>query len=518
MSETRTPILENEIQDHIDAVEVKSNSAYVLIRKIFDIVISALLLVILAVPTAILGVVPNRKLHKAKTNILHRLMDALKGKRSIFGQNIENKENCTENGEEAKKTGLKILVVCQHYWPEPYRLPDLCEKLVKRGHEVWVITDVPNYPTGKIYPGYERRQNREEVHNGVHIIRTFTIERRNNLFFRFLNYYSFAISSKIRAKRMPPDFDVVLAYQSSPVMMASGAMAYAKKFGKKVVLYCLDLWPASLCVGGIKPKSFVYNVFGKISKRIYRQADKILVSSRGFEKYLTTYSGICESRICYLPQYADKQYLKSFNKEQDKCFNLVFAGNVGTAQNMTEIMDAAGILSNEHDIIWHIVGDGSQLEKCKEYAAKRELYNVVFHGYKSGEELDACYKMADAMLISLIDDPIISLTLPLKLLTYLAAGKPIIASASGEIAKIISEADCGYTVPPGGAEKLAEAVLAMANNANLTRFGENARNYYYSNFSEENYLDKIEYTLKQFGGIEYAEDESTYDKRSLRHS
>lgn len=134
---------------------------------------------------------------------------------------------------------MKILVVCQHYWPEPYRLSDVCELLVQRGHEVWVITDIPNYPLGRIYPDYKGGKNREELHNGVHIIRTFTIERRNNLFFRFLNYYSFAFSSTIKAKCMPNDFDVVFAYQTSPVMMARGAIAYAKKFGEKVVLaYC----------------------------------------------------------------------------------------------------------------------------------------------------------------------------------------------------------------------------------------------------------------------------------------
>ena len=131
---------------------------------------------------------------------------------------------------------MKVLVVCQHYWPEPYPLPDVCEELVRRGHQVQVITDVPNYPLGQIYPEYRNGQNRDEVHNGVKIHRTFTIGRRNNVIFRFLNYFSFAFSSLFYALRMKEDFDVVFTNQTSPVMMSGGALAYGKKHHKKVVL------------------------------------------------------------------------------------------------------------------------------------------------------------------------------------------------------------------------------------------------------------------------------------------
>ena len=153
---------------------------------------------------------------------------------------------------------MKILVVCQHYKPEPFRVADLCESLAKVGHEVTVITGIPNYPEGKVYAGYENKQKRDETFNGVKIHRCFTIPRKHGVFFRVLNYYSFSLSSRCYLSRLKEEFDVVFVYQLSPVMMASGALTYAKKHQKKVVLYCLDLWPESLIAGGIRKNSFVY--------------------------------------------------------------------------------------------------------------------------------------------------------------------------------------------------------------------------------------------------------------------
>ncbi|MBQ8830799.1 MAG: glycosyltransferase, partial [Oscillospiraceae bacterium] len=146
---------------------------------------------------------------------------------------------------------MRVLVVCQHYWPEPYPLQDICEEMVRRGHKVDLITGVPNYPLGYIYPEYKKGKNRRQTVNGVNIVRTFTIGRRNNLLFRFLNYLSFMISSVLYALRTKEEYDVVFTNQTSPVLMSSAALAYGKKHGKKVVLYCMDLWPASLKVGGV---------------------------------------------------------------------------------------------------------------------------------------------------------------------------------------------------------------------------------------------------------------------------
>lgn len=156
---------------------------------------------------------------------------------------------------------MKILVICQHYWPEPYPLPDICEELVRRGHTVDLVTDVPNYPMGITYPGYKNGARRREEHKGVHITRTFTVARRHNAVFRLLNYYSYALSSSWYVRHLKKDYDVVFTNQSSPVMMSSAAFPMLKAW-EKVVMYCMDLWPACLAAGGIKETSPIYKFSG----------------------------------------------------------------------------------------------------------------------------------------------------------------------------------------------------------------------------------------------------------------
>ena len=144
---------------------------------------------------------------------------------------------------------MKILVICQYYYPEPFRISDICEELVKLGHTVDVVTGIPNYPMGEIYEGYRKGEKRDEIINGVNVHRCFTIGRKHGAFYRFLNYYSYAFSSSQYVKRLNDDYDVLFVNQLSPVMMAKAGIVYKKKHHKKLVLYCLDLWPASLTAG-----------------------------------------------------------------------------------------------------------------------------------------------------------------------------------------------------------------------------------------------------------------------------
>jgi glycosyltransferase involved in cell wall biosynthesis len=398
---------------------------------------------------------------------------------------------------------MKILVVCQHYWPEPYPLPDVCEELVRRGHKVHLITDIPNYPMGKIYPGYRNRQRRTEEHNGVQITRTFTIARRRNAVFRLLNYYSYALSSSACARRLQEDYDVVFTNQTSPVMMSSAAFAYAKKHGKKVVMYCMDLWPACLAAGGLAESSPVYRFFGKVSGELYRQADRILITSQMFREYLVGRHGVESDRIAYLPQYASECFENVLpEKEDHSTIDLMFAGNVGAAQSLDTVIKAAAILKNETMLRWHIVGDGSELENLKVMASQLGLANVIFHGRKPLEAMPVYYAMADAMLVTLTDDPFISLTLPGKVQTYLAAGKPILGAAAGEIPKTIEAARCGYCAEAQDAEGLAEAVKKFLQCDDRPRLGENARNYYCAHFTRAQFMDSLESELKNFAASE----------------
>lgn len=385
---------------------------------------------------------------------------------------------------------MNVLVVCQYYYPEPFRLTDICEALVEAGHSVTVVTGTPNYPEGEIYPGYEKGAKRDEIIRGVHVHRCPLVPRKKGVFFRFLNYYSFVFFSDRYLRRLKEDFDVVFVNQLSPVMMAEAAQKWAKRHGKKCVLYCLDLWPESLLLGGVRQESLIYRVFLRISRRIYREADEIMVSSHGFIDYFRDVLKVEGKQIRYLPQYAEDVFGELPAAQEKKGVDILFAGNVGHLQSVETIVEAAKLLKNDAGIHIHIVGGGVTLDKCITMA--EGLENITFHGRHDLQEMPRFYAMADALLISLVKDPKLSANLPGKVQSYLAAGKPVIGSIDGETARVIREADCGMCSPAEDPAALAEVIRKMASQPDqLKRYGENARRYYRENFSKEHFISTL---------------------------
>ncbi len=383
---------------------------------------------------------------------------------------------------------MNILVICQHYFPEPFRITDICEELVCQGHSVTVVTGTPNYPMGKIYPGYCDGKCADEVRNGVRIHRCKTAPRKTGAVNRIINYFSYASQSKKYVKTLADEFDVVFVNQLSPVMMAEAGVTYKKRFKKKLVIYCLDLWPDSLCVGGIKKDSLIYQIFRWISRRIYRAADELLITSASFREHLKEQFHISDERIANLPQYAESQFLELQSKTQEEEFQLVFAGNIGKAQSISTIVDAARCLKNE-SVCFHIIGDGSELESLMTRAC--DLPQVIFHGRKPLEEMPRYYEQADAMLVTLTADPVISLTLPGKVQTYMAAGKPIIGAVNGETALVLKDAQGDYYGPAENAEILAQNIKKLMESGNVREIGQRNREYYLKNFQKEKFIEQL---------------------------
>ena len=390
---------------------------------------------------------------------------------------------------------MKILAVCQYYYPEQVRFTDICEELVRRGHEVLVITGLPNYPMGRIFDGYRHGEKRDEVIRGVRVHRCFTIGRRHGILYRVLNYYSFAISSERYAKKLKEQFDLVLVNQLSPIMMAQAGIAYQKKHHVPLVMYTLDLWPESLTVGGIRRGSLIYQHYHKISEKIYRQANRILVTSPAFSDYLKEEFGIEDTQ--YLPQYAETMFdAEECRKEPDGQINLVFAGNIGTMQSVETIIQAARLTQDVDNLTWHIVGDGVEYEKIKMLAEGMD--HVIIHGRKPLEEMPAYYRMADAMLVTMKKNPIISYTLPGKVPTYLAAGKPILGAVDGETQRLIGEAGCGFCADAEDAEGLAAYARQLIQCEDREQMGKNAVTYYQEKFSKQHFFDSLEKCLGEF--------------------
>ena len=396
---------------------------------------------------------------------------------------------------------MKILMICQYYYPEPFRVNELCEELVRRGHEVTAVTGVPNYPEGEIYKGYEGRAERDETLGGVRVHRLPVHPRKTGALHRMLNYYSYArkatryVKSKACAAADGSAFDIVLVYQLSPVMMAKAAVAYSQKHGVPVVMYCLDLWPESLVAGGIKRGSWIYRHFHRVSKRIYTLMDRILITSRMFKEYLVEEFGVRDDVVDYLPQYAEGIFGEVPPHEPDSITHLMFTGNIGAMQGVETILGAAERLKRE-PVRLHIVGGGIELKRLRQTAKDKGLDNVVFYGRRPLSEMPKYFGMADAMLITLRADPVLSCTLPGKVQAYMAAGKPVIGAINGETEKVIRAAGCGFCGPAEDDEALAENIRRFAALEDKNALGENARAYYEGNFEETRFMDRLEGELK----------------------
>ncbi len=387
---------------------------------------------------------------------------------------------------------MKILVVSQYYYPEPFRITDICESLVNKGHLVTVLTGQPNYPEGDIYQGYENKYTFETI-NGVNVVRTKIYPRKKGNKNLFLNYISFPWYSRKAIKKLDKDFDVVFINQLSPVMSAKPGLKYAKKYKKKAYLYCLDLWPESLVSGGIKKGSIIYKLFDNVSKKIYKKADKVLVSSKAFAEKFEKYKIETE----YLPQYAEDSFNEVIEPKLNKDkFNVTFAGNIGEMQSVETIVYTAKELKKQKDITFSIYGEGSKYEEICTLVKSLNLNNVIMYGRKDMSEMPLIYSQSDAMLVTLKKDDLISKTLPGKVQTYMAAGRPIIGSIDGETKIVIEEAKAGYVCEAENYKDLSKLIMQAKKNEQLAEMGNNGKKYYNDNFAKEKVLKKLEKILE----------------------
>lgn len=401
---------------------------------------------------------------------------------------------------------MRILVVCQHYWPEPFNTADVCEGLVRRGHEVTAITALPNtgMPGNDIPEEWRDRALRDQVVNGVRVLRVPLHPRLSGAANRVMNYLSFWRNANRLARMLPDEFDVVLGYQFSPVMQVDPGLVYARRHGKKMLLYCFDLWPISLTAGGFSEGSLPYKWMEAVSKRIYRCVDRIAVTSPLFDEYFRNGLGIQREDSAYLPQYADDVFSShgelplpvGFDPEK---VNLTFAGNVGQAQSVVTIIEAASLLADDDRIVFHIVGSGSRLDDCKNRSRELGVSNVVFHGRKPLEDMPGYYAASDAMLVTFEDSPMATYTLPRKATTYLAAGRPVLAALSGESARVVKEAQCGLSCNTADAAGLARITRQFADlpASDRERMGIAARSYYVAHFTKELFFKKLESLLSE---------------------
>jgi glycosyltransferase involved in cell wall biosynthesis len=394
---------------------------------------------------------------------------------------------------------MRISFVCQYFYPEQFRINDICFELVKQGHEITVLTGLPNYPKGVVDKEYKWFKHRREVIKGVTVIRSWLVGRGSSTKKLALNYLSFALSSSIKALFMRGNYDLVIVYQLSPITMALPAIILKKRLKKPLIIYSHDLWPESIASAGISHRSNLFKIILKLSKWIYNQADEIFTSSKLFEQYFRNLIGY-QATITHVPAYAEDLFedIKSINTNKPN-INLLFAGNIGEMQSVETIIYAANKLKENPSMHFHIVGEGSSKENCMRLVEKLELANITFHGQHPLASMPHFYEMADAFLVTLKDNDIISYTLPNKVQSYMATGKPIIGAINGETRVVIEDAKCGLCGPAENFEVLAQNIAFFAENKHLhMKYGQNSKLYYSQNFSKSIYIERLNRLLHKY--------------------
>ena len=389
---------------------------------------------------------------------------------------------------------MKLLLLTQYFWPEGFRINDVVRSCAEKGLDVQVLTAKPNYPGGKVFDGYRAAGFSRESWGRVKVSRVPIIPRGESGGFRLaVNYLSFILSGLLFGPWLlrKQVVDVIFVYAPSPLLQAIPALwlAWLKKC--PVVLWVQDLWPESLEATGHVRNPLALRFVAWWIRFIYRRTDLILVQSRAFEPSIRALAP--GKKVAYYPNSVDEAFLKPVDGRfpalpaLDDGFSVLFAGNVGTAQAVEVIVEAAEMLKDHADIHFVVVGDGSRWQWLHQQAQSRGLTNLYLPGHFPVETMPGMMTRASVLLVTLTDKPIFAMTVPAKIQAYMAVGRPIIACLNGEGARLVKEAEAGVAVAAGDAQGLARAILelhAMPQEKRI-ELGENARRYHSRHFSHE---------------------------------
>lgn len=397
----------------------------------------------------------------------------------------------------------RLLIISQYFYPEQFRINDLCKEWVKRGYDVTVVTGIPNYPAGKFFKGYSWVKRRKEEYEGIHIVRLPLIPRGNSSLMLALNYISFVISGWFWSYFTKIEADKVFIFEVSPMTQALLGVWYKKKKKIPCYIYVQDLWPENVeIVTGIHNRKII-RAIDKMVDYIYKNCNVIFATSPSFVKRIEERESAWKkkkSKVRYWPQYAEEFYKPVPRKKlpdmpEDDSFKIVFTGNIGYAQGLDILPKAAAILKEKAvNCSFIIIGDGRYRETLEKEIRSAGVQNM-FHmlGRKKPEEIPAYLAWCDVAFISFADNPLFEMTIPAKLQSYMACGMPILAAASGETKRIVREAECGMVCELGNAKALAESIYLMVKTGTeiLEEMSKGARRYYCREFNRANLLDKI---------------------------
>lgn len=413
----------------------------------------------------------------------------------------EEKENIDSSEEDSHTSASDekkhILVISQYFYPETFRINDMCQEWVKRGHKVTVITGIPNYPMGKFFDGYGYTKKRKEIWNGINIVRIPLIPRGKTSIGMVANYLSFVASGYIVNIFTDVKADYVFTFEVSPMSQALIGCWYAKKHHVPHYLYVQDLWPENvITVTGIS-NPVIIKPINKMVDYIYANSDQIFTTSPSFaETICSRLVKVNQKKVHYWPQYAEEFYHPCERKmikeiPDDDSFKVIFTGNIGTAQGL-EILPKAAELLKEENIKFVIVGDGRYLKEFNNEIKQRKVQKkFIMIPRQPAERIPELLCACDAAFLSFQNDPLWKKTIPAKLQSYMACGMPIIASAEGETERVIKKSNCGVCCKIGDVDGLSDCIRKLADQ-DISKMADNSRKYFEKYFNKQNLMDEMD--------------------------
>ncbi|NMM26344.1 MAG: glycosyltransferase family 4 protein [Glaciimonas sp.] len=423
---------------------------------------------------------------------------------------------------------MKILIVSQYFWPESFRINDLVSNFSKRGHEVTVLTGLPNYPEGILFPAYRSTPEAFDHYEDVAVVRVPHVLRGKGKIGLVLNYLTFFLNASLTGawKLRKSQFDVVFVYAVSPITAAIPAIVQGRLKNAKVFLWVLDLWPETLSAVGVVRSPRLLSIIGVMVAWIYKRCDYILIQSRAFLDSVNRHcpNNGTSNKILYFPSWAEDVFSQGIGAKQDvvvrddRLFTVMFAGNIGEAQDFPAILDAIEILKMKHQIRWVIIGDGRLREWVAEQIRSRGLEQSIYLvGRFPVESMPSFFACADALLVTLKTNEIFARTIPGKVQAYLASGRPIIGMIDGEARAVIEESGGGMACASGASTDLAKIVDEMAgmSHEQLQQMGLKGRHFYEKYFDRDTLFTKLEnYFYLDIAGMPLSEHALSEDEIS----
>lgn len=397
---------------------------------------------------------------------------------------------------------MKLLIVSQYFFPEEFKINDLTEELVKKGHEVTVLTGKPNYPKGHFFEGYRFWGIDKEEYKGAAVVRVPVIRRgRGGALRLMLNYLSFVFFGRWFVRTHLCNFDSVFVWETSPITQAYPGILASRKSGARLSMWVQDLWPESVSATTSIKSKVLMSWLDRMVAGIYSKCDTIFVQSEAFKDSICA-KGDFAGKIVYAPNWAEDVFDRESLIDRTKYagmfppgFRVMFAGNLGEAQDLQNLLNAATITRNCKDIHWFFIGDGRARMKVEERVKDEGLADTVhLLGRYPTTEMPSFFCHADAMLVSLKDEYIFSLTIPSKIQAYMASGKPILTMLSGEGNRVVSESGCGVVACSGDYEQLARNIMLLygKQESELIEMGKKGLSYYHQHFEKESVVRVIE--------------------------